>query len=163
MPELEPSNTPDLVHRISHLERSARRMRLALGASVTLLGALLLTGQTTAPKARVVEGSAFVLVDDAGRDRAQLSLTKDGATALVLKSADGVSDARLAILGDGGVGLSLRSPRRSANIELAGDGPAAIRLTEKYAKSSVEISLDGAGRPRVLLTDPEGKVTFKAP
>lgn len=156
-------STTDLSLRVARLERSARRSKLALGASMAVLGAVLLTGQAPAPRTRVVEGSAFVLVDDAGRDRAQLSLTKDGATALVLRSADGITDARLALLGDGGVGLSLRAPRKSASIELSGDGPAAIRLTEKYAKSSVEISLDTAGRPRVLLTDAEGRVTFKAP
>lgn len=154
--------TEALQVRIDALERRVRRQTGLLLVAGTTLAALVLMGEAP-PRAKTVEAQAFVLVDEAGHDRAQLSLTKEGTAALVLKSVDGVSDARLAILPDGGVTLSLRSPRKSAAIEVPADGTAAVRIAEKYAKSSAELSLDPSGKPRVLLTDVEGKVAFKGP
>lgn len=152
-----------LAARLETLEKQVRRTRTALYAVLGLGAATLLVGQAPAPRTKVVEAGAFVLVDELGKERAQLALSKDGAAALWFRHQDGVTDARFALLQDGTVSLSMKNPRKSASLELAQDGTAALRINEKYAKSAVEVSIDGSGRPRVMLVDPEGKAVFKAP
>jgi hypothetical protein len=152
----------ELNARLAMLEKKVRRTRTLLYGVVGSFGVVLLLGQAPV-KQKVVEASAFVLVDDHGKERAQLALTKDGSAALWFRHGDAVTDARFALLNDGTISLAMKNPRKSMSLEMTGDGTAALRIHEKYAKSSVEVGLDSAGRPRVLLIDPEGKAVFKAP
>jgi hypothetical protein len=153
----------DVIERIERLEKKLRHMRIAAAASLTLLGAGLLMGQAPNRTAKVVEASAFLLVDENGKERASLQATKDGGAALIFRHQDAVTDARFALLGDGSISLSMKNPKKSATLELAQDGTAALRINEKYAKSAVEVGIDNAGRPRVMLLDPQGKAVFLAP
>jgi hypothetical protein len=152
----------DLEARLAVLEAKVRRTRMVAAAAGALLAVVLLSGQAPG-RAKIVEANAFVLVDDAGKERAQLAVNKDGAAALVFRHGDGVTDARFALLGDGSMSLAMRNPRKSLSLEMSADGIAALRLNEKYAKSAVEAAIDSAGRPRLVLLDPEGKAVFKAP
>lgn len=153
----------DVIERIERLEKKLLRMRIAAGASLALVGAGLLMGQAPAKNIKVVEATAFLLVDENGKERAQLSATKDGGAALIFRHNDAVTDARFALLGDGSISLAMKNPKKSASLELAPDGTAALRINEKYAKSAVEVGIDGSGRPRVMLLDPQGKAVFMAP
>lgn len=147
--------------RCAAMERSHTRWRAVTIGALLIAGAMFLMGQ--AARHKQLEAQAFILLDDTGRDRAQLTVDKEGSTALVLKSPDGVTDASLAILQNRALAFRLRSPRKEVSFEIAQDGVAALRINEKYARSSVELGVDSAGRPRLILTDAEGKIVHKAP
>jgi hypothetical protein len=148
--------------RLRDLEKRQSRMRFAWIALAGAIGAFVLMGQATA-RSRTIDAEAFALFDDSGKERAQLSVSKDGAVALLLKNRDGVADANLAVLQDGSINLRMRNPRKSAVFEIASDGTAALRINEKYAKSTLELGIDASGTPRIVMTDPSGKAVYKAP
>src|SRR5262245_9067545 len=109
----------DLHHletRLAALENKVRRMRLlAAAATCTALAAFLVGGAP--PRNKIVEASTFVLIDEQGKERAQLGVSPDGAAALLLRHGDGFTDARLGLLPNGTMALSMRNPRKSASLE----------------------------------------------
>jgi hypothetical protein len=149
--------------RMKRLENKHRR-HLAVEALLLVgLGSILLMGQGAPKRMRAIDAEAFVLVDDGGKERAQLTVNKEGAVALGLKSTDGVADANLGVLADGTITFRLRNPRKSVVIDIAAEGSASIRMNEKYAKSALELGIDAGGKPRIVMSDAEGKAVFKAP
>jgi hypothetical protein len=148
--------------RLEKLERKHRRRIAAEVLVLAMIGAALLMGQSP-KRMRTIDAEAFVLVDDSGKERAQLTVNKEGAVAFGLKSADGVADANMGVLADGTITFRMRNPRKSAVIDIASDGSATLRMNEKYAKSALELGIDAAGKPRFVMSDAEGKAVFKAP
>jgi hypothetical protein len=149
--------------RVERLEKRQRRRIAFEVLAFTLIGAALLMGQGGTKRMRAIDAEAFVLIDDSGKERAQLSVNKEGAVAFGLKSADGVADANMGVLADGTITFRMRNPRKSAVIDIASDGSATLRMNEKYARSSLELGIDAAGKPRFVMSDAEGKAVFKAP
>lgn len=153
-----PSDPRALEARIAGLETRLSRTRRALAAAL-LVG---LVGGVAAAKAppRPVVGSAFVLVDEAGKTRGQLALAEDGTASFILQSPSGAGDAGFLVSPSGASALRLRSPKRSVVLEAADDGRAELRVLQTHAKTAVAVGIDPAGRPQVVLNDKAGKVVF---
>jgi hypothetical protein len=160
--ELDREQISSLEARIATLEKRERHAR-RLGAVIAVVLGVLLLGAEAPHRSRTIDAEAFALFDETGKERAQLSVSKEGAVALVLRNRDGVADANLAVLQDGSINLRMRHPRKSAVFEIASDGGASLRINEKYAKSSLEVGIDAGGKPRIVMTDVDGKAVFKAP
>ena len=145
--------------RIDALERRHTRTWVLL--IVGLFAIALIGAKKRTPP--VVDAKAFVLVDDAGKSRAQLALADDGNVSLLLTAANGTANAGMTVLQDGSVALRLKNQKRSSTWELSSDGNARVRFNQMHSKAAVEIGIDAAGRPRVVLNDGFGKVVHKAP
>jgi hypothetical protein len=77
-----------LLERIDRLERDNRRMKRSAGGAALLLAALaLLAARFDSP--RVVEANRFVLQDEKGALRGELSVDKNGAASLRLLDSTG--------------------------------------------------------------------------
>ena len=102
------------------------------------IAVLMVAGIAGAQTANVVRAGAFVLVDDQGRERAQLGMGSDGP-ALELYDAQGKVR----------IGLSLI------------DDEPGLALLDAQGKSRIRLLLTGAG-PTLVLVDAQGKVIWRA-
>lgn len=152
------NETERLKARIDGLERRQRRTWAILVLGVL---AVALIGAKRTPA--VVDAKAFVLVDDAGKSRAQFALSDDGNVSLLLTAANGTADAGMTVLSDGSVALRLKNKKRQSTWEISAEGNARVRFNQSNTKAAVEIGIDAAGQPRLVLNDGFGKVVHRAP
>ena len=163
-------------HRLIRLERSNRHLRAGL-ISVVILGAVICLVGADAPTPRVIRASSFVLVDSAGRERAELSnngksvglqlLNQDGTRAVVIAAAkdvngmfisDAAGQARTSLTvtatGEDLAFLRPASPRETFLItdNTAGTG---IAIRDAAGHEMVDVGLSDKG-PGVAITDGNG-------
>ena len=130
-----------LAHRLERLERENRWIRLgAAGILSAAVGVLLLT-QTSA-QAPIVEAQRFLVRDPkTGKERAALSLLKDGSVGLRLIGIDGKS---LSLSADAG-------------------GNMGLTFYDKNRALRADVSASADGSSTISLRDASGKVVWKAP
>ncbi|MFH1748059.1 MAG: hypothetical protein ABIG44_13570 [Planctomycetota bacterium] len=144
----------NIEERIERLERANRRMKVvALGLLAVLLGAGLVAGPAVqqAASPRVIEASGFRLVDNSGKTRAMLVVSKEGPVGLSFLDENGKMRA---IFGE------------------TKDGPALgfldenekVRLSLRLGRTT---TLDGKRttypESSILLYGPDEKVIWEAP
>lgn len=95
-------NEPGAVkQRLAKLERQNRRMKLSAIASLVIVGAVMLTGQTSRQSTpSELRARSFILVDAQGRQRAILDLKKD-EPGLALLDENGNVRALLSLVPEG--------------------------------------------------------------
>ena len=119
--------------RVGKLERQNRRLkRVGLGV-IAAVGAALLLGQARAP--RTVTAESFVLLDTAGRVRAELGSNKVGEAYLLLRDAERQERVALQQMKDG----------------------AALVLRDANGRMAVMLSADKVVGPGLYLHDPKGR------
>ena len=128
-----------LTQRLDRLERQNRRLKVASGAVLFGIAAILLMGQGSSP---IVEAERFLVRDPTtGKFRGALSVLQDGSVGLSISAPDGKS-------------LSL-----SANAS----GNVGLTLYDKQGKLRAELVTGVDGAPALALRDQGGKVIWKAP
>ena len=100
--------------RLCHLETSNRRLKAVLTATVVAACGAWLMGANEAPHA--VKATSFVLLDDAGRQRALLS-SNEKSVALQLLNADGSRGVALGVANDAN-GLVVFDPKGAVRVAL---------------------------------------------
>lgn len=147
-----------------------------------LLPTDIVDAQETASRPQVVTVQRLIVVDKAGRTRAELGMSEGGAPRLDLADSEGRSIASVAVTEDGGAELRLNAMDGNPRVRLAVLGNGAPRLDftmEQDGRSLASLGLspdgwpdlrlsgkDGSGRgsvmfvdgsPRLFLEDKEGK------
>ena len=132
------------------------------GRAAMLLGAaaLLIAPMSAAQPSGELRAKKFVLVDDAGATRGTLSMTAEGAAALVL--SDGTQRTRLAasVSREGATDLTLSDSRDKPRLIAGIDGSSTPFLSLRNAEStsaSASLAVVGPGNPVLRLADPAGR------
>lgn len=173
-----------LTHRIERLEREARRWRCAavfLGGVLGIVGLLGATAAGPVPVAEEIRARRFVLVDEAGQQRAYLAMEPAGKLSDEMRNVVGSALAakieepqpRLLLLGQGEGHLAL-SPTTvviSTTESLFSLGSESLVMWD--GQSRVRVVLDSTGDTvkqlgfppvsSLVLGGSDGKVLFKAP
>ena len=120
-----------LPKRLDRLERPKRPSWLIVGGvSLMIVGAALLVGATRMSSVTdEVRAKRFVLVDQNGQDRAELTMRSDGEPELTF-SRDGKPAIVMTLTPDGGAGLVLQDKRgASVFLSVSQDGVSGVRLS----------------------------------
>jgi hypothetical protein len=158
----------DLQARVERLERANRRLK-GIGTAVAVLaGASLLMGQNPAQKPAVLEAEKFVVVDNRGKPRAALGVSKGGMAYLEMSNSEGKRLMTLRTIDDKCAALYLEDVNGAPRVELtiADRGPV---LNFLGADHSMRMTLGGCdpaalrlywanGRPQFTIE--EGKLRF---
>lgn len=154
---MDVSTLQALTDRVEALERRNRRLALAGGALLLVLGALLTTGQAR-PAARAVEAERFVVKDGRGRPRAMLGVDGDVA-ALNLYDREGRARAALQVAADGTsrLGFFDRDGKNRVLLDVAGDGVSTVGFYDREGKAHAHLRVAADGSPALGFFDKEGK------
>lgn len=139
--------------RLTRLETSARRWRLATVCLAAIAGAGVLMGQIrigggaggiTAPLITVdkVVCKTLSVVNAENNERANLSVDTDENINFVLKDKEG---------------------QKILSLQATADHGGTIRITTAKNKPLATLATDAKDRPTFTLTDAEGKKLFSAP
>lgn len=140
--------------RLTALERSNRRLKagmlslIAIGTALASLGAF-------APQPKIVTATRFILTDESGRERGELSANEKAAT-LQLLNADG-SRAAVVAAGskDNGLYLADKHGEIRAGI-ISSDIEGSIALMNKATPNEAFIVTDNATGTVLAIRDPKG-------
>ena len=161
--------SPDNEERLLRLEQSNRRLKLGICAATIIVAAGCLVGFAT-QEPRTIKASSFILLDDAGNERAELSsagkavslklLNQNGTQAIKLAAEDGAN--ALAIADQSGqVRTSLTvDPQTGTSLTImdqAGLKRADLMLKDDFATAWVS---DANGTIRAAMSD-FGFITFR--
>ena len=120
-----------LPKHLDRLERRRRSSRLIVGGvSLVMLGAAFLVGATRMPSVKdEVRAKRFVLVDQNGQDRAELSMRPDGEPELTF-SRGGRPAIVMTLTPEGGAGLVLQNKKgASVFLSISQEGASGVRLS----------------------------------
>jgi hypothetical protein len=135
----------DMRDRLTRLERTLRRWRLAGYGMLAVLGVIILIGAAvrTDPKtADEVLARHFILVGRTPSPRASLTLGKDGGPGLLFFDQQG---------------------KVRAGLTLLADGRPSVGLLDAQGQSRVVLTVESDGTPILRLLDAQGKVLWSAP
>jgi len=162
----------NLEERVRQLERREHRYRLVLagiGLAVLACGVLwvlmLSTGRAQAQKAaeaaKVVRAREFILEDDKGKSRLELTITDTGV-ALGIFDENGESRAALDVSKDGpALGLFGPNGNPSAMLDVGKVGPG-LSLWDREGRPRVVLVCAPAG-PALTFYDTTGRKAWSAP
>ena len=151
---------PDLLTRISQLERGLRRTRLFASLALTGLLATWLVG--AAPGASegddVIRARVVIVEDEEGRDRIVLGAPMpDGRQVVGMKILDpgGAEQFGLSLKADGAIGMGfdvqpgVGDPRNRErlNLGVTADGRGWIRYLDNRTRARMFLHLDGDDQP----------------
>lgn len=177
------SQLEQLEQRIAALERANRRMRLlgiavgATGAGLALLGA----AQPANKPPEEIRARRFVVEDEHGVVRAQLGITKQGASVLALCDEAAKPRLLLRVIKEQGPEITLRDEKGSdrasfyfsaadgspgldfydpsslrATLNISQNGWPGLRLLDKEGKLRAAIAVDDSGTPGLTMRDGKG-------
>jgi len=155
------SQTPDtqaVLERLQKLERQNRRVKRMGLLALTAVGAVLVVGQA-APKTRTIEAEKFVLVDSAGKIRAELSMMLD-RPSLVMLDEEGKARADLSVEPDG-PRLALSNEAGKLQTELTAYKGLNGLLTYNHAGTASTLLGQGEAGPALEIFDADGKPHFR--
>lgn len=119
------------------IERIERQVRWLTSVIVILaLAYVALLAWQFYPRTQPLQAPGFVVVDAAGRRRAELSLYKDGTPMLRLDN---------------------EQERARVLLFLRPDGSAGVRLADPRGENRAELLLDGRGLAELSLAGPDGR------
>jgi hypothetical protein len=153
-----------LVSRLEQLERSHQRARriaaLAVITAFALPAAAFMTqapqDQTAKPALQAVRGTAFEVVDSAGKVRARLGLDKDGAPELRLFDAKEKVRVRAGIHKDTDPILALVDDDDKNRIAMVYDGNPHFVLSRPGGKPVIHMTAASQGDACLLFTHLDG-------
>lgn len=170
-------------YRPTRMDRGTRKLMsgLVLGALVPVLVVCLGQGRNPPVAPQEVRAKKFVLVDDTGKERAELAILDDGAVrlivrdqrssasiwlgvdaagrpSLVLSGADGNRAMDLVVLRGEQPAVILRdkSGKRRLIAGIVDSGFASVVLFDENGKDRQRMMLDKRGNPRLILSDGSG-------
>lgn len=114
------------------------------------------------PKAPVVKASRFELVDDAGRTRAALGMSKGGSPEFDLRDAQGRPRALLLLDRDSLPIFFFKDADVITRAKWELDAKGAAKLTFCDADLAPRVEIDGA-RPTIRILNAKGEAEWKAP
>ncbi len=114
--------------------------------------------------AEVIRAKQFVVVDQDGNMRAELSLNADGKPGMALYDENEKYRVTLGLNKDGEPGLRLydKDGKTSVMLSLNKDEEPSLWLADKSGKRRAGIGLDN-GEPRMAFVGKNGQVLFRAP
>jgi hypothetical protein len=160
------SNAATILERLARLERHNIRLRAALIVFGGMAGIGVLAG-AAAPAAKTIEAQGFILVDQDGRHRAELSMQPDG------------TGVRLAFLDEHGAHrLQLNANKDDAGLSLIEGGELRATLNarvgkhvmllvqkEKFDKQRNQMGFGfmDDGKPRIFVNDADARTILSQP
>ena len=138
----------------------------AIGCVIFVLTAALVRPESDDGTKDVIRARSFVLVDDDGRERAELTVTEDGSARLLFRDKDGVRGPWIGFRSDGVQALTLTDADGFSYLELrVNDGlPAVILYGDKAGENRrrrAELSVDKDGAASLRLMDAAGQVVTR--
>jgi hypothetical protein len=146
-----------LIERLAVLERQVRRMRTLGALAVVAVVAALTVGATYPPS--IVKARMFLVVDDRGKERAQLGLSTDGEALLSLLDARETHRASFGLYDGGEPYLKLAEKRGRTRVWLqamddARDGRnTGLYVADDHANPRATLTVDGRGAPTMSFLD----------
>jgi hypothetical protein len=175
----------EMLQRLVHLERQARRGKMLIGILLLLLGLVVILGATRSPERTIADeiwaerfviadktgkivgllgsGSADVglsLVDRAGRTRLMMTVGADGEPTILLSSAR--QDHTLT-LGSGAVIVSDQEGRTRLSLSARGQGGPGVMLWDSAGRVRMTLGLAESEEPGIRFSDKAEKTTWRAP
>lgn len=151
----------DVEARLDAIERQNRLLKRGLGLLVAVGGAVLLMGQA-APK--IVSAEQFLLVDGAGKRRAEISLAGGAARLLLFDKSKRVR-LNLTVQGNGQPTMifydSAKRPRSMFSTKA--DGSQAWVLFDGKQRARATMAMRKDGSPLLFFTNKKGKITKMLP
>lgn len=135
--------------RLDKLERQNRRLKQAGLLALIAITAIVLMGQS-APKSRTVEANSFVLTDEKGNMRADLSMV--GGAGLTVYDSKGEPRGMFAVNEDGAF-LTLKDAERQKGSVLTVNSDSV--LLRRHGKIQARLFVDDDG-PSLALEDTQG-------
>jgi len=151
-----------LVRRLSHMERENQRWKWLVTVTLATLAAAVIVGHLVPRK--VVEARRFVMRDADGRSRAELGMTTDGTSVLVLNDKDERPGVALSVLPDGPRTVSLLDENGKTRSVLTArvDGDSGLRLFDENRTHRASLDVKADGSP-ILRLSPESEKTAEKP
>jgi len=151
--------------RIEKMERQLVRVRWVNRGLIACIVLSLLVGLPflmAGSGVKEIRANRFILEDENGKTRAELSLKKDGPVLLLLDEND-KSRAELSLKKDGpNLSLSDENGKPRAGLTVDKDGRPGLLLLDDNGKclAILSVAMDG---PWLALFEENGKVIWKAP
>ena len=156
-----------LTQRLERLERENRQWKRLASLAVALLGTVILVGATVSKKSKVpdeLRAKRIVLVDDAARDRAELSVMTDNRPGLVFSDEAGKPRLMLYLSQYGEPTLSFADTggrrRIVLNLDLYG---TLLQFADEAGKLRAALAVPAEGEPEMELLGRDDKVLWRAP
>ena len=154
---MRPDNS-DLAAIVARLERQLRTIKLALGATVLVVGGLALTGWTS-PQDETVTAQRFMVLDVDGIPRGMFGVLADGASVgMMFTDLAGAKRIELGTDPDGSPRLALwdDQERLRADIGMNADGAARIVLADPSETGRAALSVGNDGSAQMVFIDANG-------
>ena len=154
---MRPDNS-DLAAIVARLERQLRTIKLALGATVLVVGGLALTGWTS-PQGDTLTARQFMVLDDDGIPRGLFGILADGASVgMMFTDLAGSKRIELGTDPDGSPRLALwdDQERLRADIGMNPDGAARIVLADPSETGRAALSVGNDGSAQMVFIDADG-------
>lgn len=149
-----------------HLERLERQVRWLTSVVVILtLAYVALLAWQFYPRTQPLQAPGFIVVDAAGRRRAELSLYKDGTPMLRLDNEQERARVLLFLRPDGSAGVRLADPEgeNRAELSLSDRGMAELSLAGPDGRSIARLGARSDSAASLRLVDPSRGRPWTAP
>lgn len=150
-----------LDQRLGRVERQNRLLKRGLGLTLAVFGAVILMGQAGRT---TISAQQFLLVDRAGKRRAEISLA-GGAARLLLFDQQKRVRLNLTVQGTGQPTMVFYdgSSRPRSMFSTKTDGSQAWVLFDHQQKARATMAMRKDGSPLLFFTNKQGKVTTILP
>ncbi|HUN59214.1 MAG TPA: hypothetical protein VMU41_13960 [Candidatus Binataceae bacterium] len=164
--------TGELIERLTRLERrqaelqrSNRRLRIAIGAVMLTAGALLTMAQTSNPVGQSVDAQQFVLHDSTGKIRGGMGVMPDGSVGFDLEDPGGRARLTVDLTASGIPGIDLYDQNGTlrATLALGPQGTPGFGLYDASGKLRTSLDVPAAKTPGLAFYHTDGKPSWGAP
>jgi hypothetical protein len=166
------STTGDLIERLTRLEqgqaelqRSNRRLRIAIGVVALTASALVTMAQTSNTIGQSVDAQQFVLHDSNGKIRGGMGVMSDGSVGFDLEDSSGRPrlTADLTAGGFPGIDLYDQDGRLRATFALGPKGTPGFGLYDANGKLRTSLDVPAAKTPGLAFYHTDGKPSWGVP
>jgi len=157
-PQVLVAATPE--ERLAQLERQHARLRRTLVVLILALGGVVCSGWS-AGEAPVLGATRYVVRDTAGRARAELGVSEDQSTALILRDQNERARIWLGLSAASAPRLEFRDPdgKPVIALEATTESQLLLRLQDQALSSSARVGLSASGDPELHLERRYGDTT----
>jgi hypothetical protein len=154
-----------LEHQQAKLQRSNQRWRMMSGALLLLCGAMVMMAQSTSGVAESLDARQFVLHDSAGKVRAALGLTKEGAIGLNFVDSNDRTRITLDVASNGTPGLDFfdQDGKLRATFALGPTGTPGLGLYGPDGHLRTSLDVPASKNPGLAFYHDDGKPAWGAP
>ena len=154
---MRPDNS-DLRSVVARLERQLRTLKLALGATVLVVGGLALTGWAS-PQEETVSAQRFMVLDGDGIPRGMFGVLADGASVgMMFTDLAGTKRIELSTDPDGSPRVAMwdDQERLRSDIGMSPDGSSRIVLADPSETGRAALSVGNDGSAQLVFIDSDG-------